>query len=63
MNITERKKEILKLLAQGKRPKEIAETFNVSEQAIRNHMRELKLWLRADTSTMLVYEACKQKII
>lgn len=63
MDITERKREILLLLAKGKRAKDIGEILGISEQAIRNHIRELKLRIGADTPSMLIYEACKQKII
>ena len=63
MKITEREKEILKQLATGKRPKEIAKVLELSEQTINNHIRWLKRLLEADTSSMLVYEACNQKLI
>lgn len=62
MKITEREKEILKQLANGKKPKEIAKKLGLSEQTINNHIRWLKRLFEAETNT-LVLEAYKQKII
>lgn len=63
MKITDREKEILKQLAHGKRPEDIAKNLELSTQTINNHIRWLRRLFEADTNNTLLYEACKQKII
>lgn len=63
MKITEREKEILKQLAKGKKPKEIAEKLKLSEQTINNHIRWLKRLFEAENTNMLIFEVCSNKII
>ena len=63
MKFTKRETDILKSLAEGKKPKEIAIKLKLSEQTIRDSIRVLRRIFEADNSTTLVLEAYKQKII
>lgn len=63
MEITKKKKDILKMLANGKRPKDIAKDLNLAVGTINAHIRELKLILSAGTPTELITKSIKEGII
>lgn len=63
MQVTGIKKDILNLLAKGKRDRGISEELKISKGSVRLHIRELKLLFTADTTPELVYKASKDGVI
>lgn len=63
MDITEKKKEILRLLAAGKRVKDIAKELGLAVGTISAHIRELKLLMKANTIPELACKAIIKGII
>lgn len=65
MEITDREKRILKLLAEGKRSGEIAKNLKVNEQTIKSDiviLKRLLVGIKA-TKEQLIYEACRNNLI
>lgn len=65
MEITDRELKVLKLLAEGKRAKDIAHEVNVNEQTIKSDINLLKRLLVGihATKEQLIYEACRNNLI
>lgn len=63
MEITKRKKDVLKLLIKGKRAKEIAKELLLTEGTVRLHIRDLKLFFHASTTPELISKSIKEGII
>ncbi|HEY4417695.1 MAG TPA: response regulator transcription factor [Verrucomicrobiae bacterium] len=57
VDLTEREREVLKLLAEGATPKEVAGELNISWQTVRNHIRFIydKLHVHTRTDAVLKY--------
>lgn len=65
MEITERELRVLKLLAEGKRSRDIAAEVKVNEQTVKSDINLLKRLLVGihATKEQLIYEACKNGLI
>ena len=63
MEITKRKKDVLKLLVKGKRAKDIAKELLLTEGTVRLHIRDLKLFFHANTTPELISKSIKEGII
>jgi len=61
--LTPRQREVLRLLAQGKRMKEIAAELNISVRTIENHKAQLLQVLGLGSTADLVRFAIKQRIV
>jgi len=61
--LTLRQREVLRLLAQGKRMKEIAVELGISVRTVENHKSHLQQLLRLDSTADLVRFAIKQRIV
>jgi len=61
--LTPRQREVLRLLAQGKRMKEIAAELNISVRTIENHKSQLLQVLGLGSTADLVRFAIKQRIV
>jgi DNA-binding NarL/FixJ family response regulator len=61
--LTTRQREVLRLLAQGKRMKEIAAELNVSVRTVENHKAHLQHILGLGSTADLVRFAIKQHIV
>jgi two-component system, NarL family, response regulator NreC len=61
--LTPRQREVLRLLAQGKRMKEIAAQLNISVRTVENHKAQLLQALGLETTADLVRFAIKQHIV
>ena len=61
--LTPRQREVLRLLAQGKRMKEIAAELNISVRTVENHKSHLHQLLRLESTADLVRFAIKQRIV
>lgn len=65
MEITDRELRVLKLLAEGKRSRDIAAEVKVNEQTVKSDINLLKRLLVGihATKEQLIYEACKNGLI
>jgi two-component system, NarL family, nitrate/nitrite response regulator NarL len=61
--ITQREREVLRLLADGLRNEEIGRRLFISPETVRTHLRKAMDKLEADTRTQAVAEAIRQKLI
>jgi len=61
--ITQREREVLRLLADGLRNEEIGKRLFISPETVRTHVRKAMAKLEADTRTQAVAEAIRQKVI
>jgi DNA-binding NarL/FixJ family response regulator len=61
--LTEREREVLRLLADGRSNEEIGRQLFVSPQTVRTHVRKAMLKLEAETRTHAVATALRQSII
>jgi DNA-binding NarL/FixJ family response regulator len=61
--LTPRQREVLRLLAQGKRMKEIAAELDISVRTVENHKAQLLQTLGLDSTADLVRFAIKQHIV
>lgn len=52
--LTPREREVLKLIAQGMRNKQIGEKLDISEQTVETHRKHIKRKLQAKHTTDLV---------
>ena len=62
-DLTPRQREVLRLLAQGKRMKEIAAELNISVRTVENHKAQLLQVLNLGSTADLVRFAIKQHIV
>jgi DNA-binding NarL/FixJ family response regulator len=61
--LTQREREVLRLLADGVRNKEIGQRLFISPETVRTHVRKAMGKLNADTRTQAVAEAIRQRLI
>ncbi len=61
--LTQREREILRLLADGLRNEEIGKQLFISPETVRTHLRKATQKLNADTRTQAVAEAIRQHLI
>jgi DNA-binding NarL/FixJ family response regulator len=61
--ITQREREVLRLLADGLRNEEIGKRLFISPETVRTHVRKAMAKLEADTRTQAVAEAIRQRLI
>lgn len=62
-DLTERELEVLRLLAAGRRPTEIAEELYLSIKTVKNHLTHTYAKLAVSTAAQAVSEAYKQRLI
>lgn len=62
-NLTQREVEILKLLAQGSRIQDIAETLFLSSKTVKNHLTSVYAKLHVETAAQAVAEAYRTGIV
>ncbi len=62
-DLTDRELEILKLVAAGKRSKEIAETLQLSVKTVENHRARLLKKLHCSSTGELIRFACREGIV
>jgi DNA-binding CsgD family transcriptional regulator len=61
--VTQREREVLRLLADGLRNEEIGKRLFISPETVRTHVRKAMAKLEADTRTQAVAEAIRQRLI
>jgi DNA-binding NarL/FixJ family response regulator len=61
--LTPRQRDVLRLLAEGKRMKEIAAALNISPRTVEDHKYKLMHLLGLETTADLVRFAVKQRIV
>lgn len=61
--LTQREREVLRLLADGLSNEEIAKTLAISPETVRTHVRKAMARLQADTRTQAVAIALRQSLI
>lgn len=61
--LSQREKEILQLLAQGKSYKQIAATLNLAFETIRSHMKRIYTKLHVNSNTEAVLKVIKERIV
>jgi DNA-binding NarL/FixJ family response regulator len=61
--LTERERDVLRLLADGLRNEEIGESLHISVDTVRTHMRKAMKKLDADTRTQAVATALRQSLL
>jgi DNA-binding NarL/FixJ family response regulator len=61
--LTPREKEILKLLAQGKRNKEIAAELFISEKTVKNHLANIYAKLNVGDRVEAAFTALKMGLV
>ncbi len=61
--MTPREKEILKLLAQGKRNKEIAAELFISEKTVKNHLANIYAKLKVGDRVEAAFTALKMGLV
>ncbi len=61
--LTQREREVLRLLADGLRNEEIGKRLFISPETVRTHVRKATTKLEADTRTQAVAEAIRQHLI
>jgi len=54
VRLTQREREIVKLIAEGKTNKEIAAQLNMSEQTVKTHIKNIMLKLEADNRYKII---------
>ncbi|MGC8861882.1 MAG: response regulator transcription factor [Armatimonadota bacterium] len=62
-DLTDREREVLKLVASGKRNREIAEALFLSEQTVKNHMSNIVFKLQANDRTEPVLYATRHSLV
>jgi DNA-binding NarL/FixJ family response regulator len=62
-SLTQREREVLRLLADGLANDEIGKTLHISPETVRTHVRKAMSKLEADTRTQAVATALRQSII
>jgi two-component system NarL family response regulator len=62
-SLTRRERQILTLLADGRRDKEIATRLSISPLTVRTHVRNVMEKLEAETRTEAVASALRQSLI
>ena len=62
-SLTQREREVLRLLADGLANEEIGKTLHISPETVRTHVRKAMAKLDADTRTQAVATALRQSII
>ena len=62
-SLTRRERQILMLLADGRRDKEIATRLSISPLTVRSHVRNVMEKLEAETRTEAVASALRQSLI
>jgi DNA-binding NarL/FixJ family response regulator len=63
INLSEREREIIQLLAAGLRDREIAEQLFISDRTVKFHINNLVHKLKAKTRIQAIYQAYSQKLI
>jgi DNA-binding NarL/FixJ family response regulator len=63
VDLTMRQREVLRLLAQGRRMKEIAAELGISVRTVESHKSHLQQLLKIDSTADLVRFAIKQRIV
>lgn len=61
--LSDRELEVLKLVAQGLRNKEIAQKLNIAEKTVKNHVSNILKALQANSRTELTIMAMKAKLV
>jgi DNA-binding NarL/FixJ family response regulator len=61
--ITQRERDVLRLLADGKSNEEIGKELYISPETVRTHVRKAMAKLEADTRTQAVAKALRQRLI
>lgn len=61
--ITQRERDVLRLLADGKSNEEIGKELFISPETVRTHVRKAMAKLEADTRTQAVAKALRQRLI
>lgn len=61
--VTKREREILRLLADGMRNEQVAQTLSISPLTVRTHVKKAMEKLEADTRTEAVAKALRQSLI
>ena len=61
--LTQREREVLRLLADGHANEEIGKRLHISPETVRTHVRKAMAKLEADTRTQAVATALRQHII
>ena len=61
--LTQREREVLRLLADGLANEEIGKRLHISPETVRTHVRKAMAKLEADTRTQAVATALRQSII
>jgi DNA-binding CsgD family transcriptional regulator len=61
--ITQRERDVLRLLADGKSNEEIGKQLFISPETVRTHVRKAMAKLEADTRTEAVAKALRQRLI
>lgn len=61
--LSSREKEILDLLAKGMRNKEIAETLEIAEKTVKNHVSSILKALQVDTRTEAALKAVRSRLV
>jgi RNA polymerase sigma factor (sigma-70 family) len=62
-SLTQREREVLRLLADGHANEEIGKRLHISPETVRTHVRKAMAKLEADTRTQAVAIALRQSII
>jgi DNA-binding NarL/FixJ family response regulator len=62
-SLTQREREVLRLLADGQSNEEIGKRLFISPETVRTHVRKAMAKLEADTRTQAVAEALRQSLI
>jgi DNA-binding NarL/FixJ family response regulator len=62
-DLTDREREVLKLLASGKRNREIAEELFISEKTVKNHISNILFKLQANDRTEAALYAAKHGLV
>jgi DNA-binding NarL/FixJ family response regulator len=62
-DLTDREREVLKLLASGKRNREIAEALFISEKTVKNHISNIFFKLQANDRTEAALYAAKHGLV
>jgi RNA polymerase sigma factor (sigma-70 family) len=62
-SLTQREREVLRLLADGLANEEIGKNLHISPETVRTHVRKAMAKLDADTRTQAVATALRQSII
>jgi DNA-binding NarL/FixJ family response regulator len=61
--VTKREREVLRLLADGKRNEAVASVLGISPLTVRSHVKKAMEKLEADTRTQAVANALRQSLI